>query len=395
MFFVQIKLKKSLFSIVILVLSICFIPHLTIFAADPSNYGFFRVDKSNVKDYPLLTWVYFRDNNGQIWYGSANHLFDFLKADNEDEINTALNIRWGDVSSGADVYDSLSLMGEILIHNKGAASMITNSAYNILELSSTEAHIVTSFYEPLKPICVLLICMYSLMAFVKLVENENTKFRPILKLIFTILVITWLCSHLDQICYLFYSIYNTFLGWMEQQLPYTKVHGASVYSYDELVQMAMAVDGTSFIDSYARVLTELAYIIFGEIILTITLTTTLFLFYSIHLTMAMRCLFLPIVMPSIIDGGKRSKGMNFLKNTLGAALEGGSYILILQAGVSYSSALNTLQNSALSYLFVPFGLLAGLTAARLVTKEITQAISIEFLLIFIGMVIFFCHIPVF
>lgn len=374
-------MKKIRFTGFILVfLSILLISHNKSYAASPANYGFTRITNMDVLDdtgfLDNFGYIYFYDKSGNIWYGKTMNLFYFLKADNGAVMNPYIGTSWSNVSKGADSMDAISFYSEVLRHQFSTVRIIQNAAYNILSFSDLEREFVMQFYPSMQPLVVVFLCIYGIIAFILLVENNRLQRNEILRQLFIFLFVVYICRDFERIMGFFYNFANYFTAWVQDTFnPFTQIGNSLVWKYDDLVDLAMVSDQNTLWNSWDTMLEALFYLIIGNTLFTITGLVALVLFYSIHLVLGMRICLLPFAIPSCIVDWRYSPGMQYIKHMIAECMQGGIYLLVITvAGWAESVTYASMPGDQVGSLIMPFVLIVALTGSKIITNEIVESI---------------------
>lgn len=358
-----------------------FVPKLNSNAADLSDYGFESVTRDLSTSSELLAFIdftslYFYDEFGNIWHGSANDLFSYLKDNHATEINPYVGLPWGDVSRGADAMDALSFASEIIRNDKGGMKQIQNLADSILSFTTSEEAKTRQLMTLLLPLMTLFLSVYFITGYVTMIENHQTSAKDFAKRTLVNLVITWLCGYIDKAPQIIYFCSNYFIDLVKNNFnPYETIGGVTVWRYDELVDLAMKVDNVTFWESWACMATGLFGFVVGGILLIAIALISMFLFYSLHLQLAVRIIFLPIAVPNCLENPRYSSGMNYIKLMIAECLQGAMYLLVFVVVGWYESAsVTALTGLKLTSLFMPIMLLTGLIGSKTLTTAIVDAI---------------------
>ena len=346
---------------------------------EPSDYRIKEVTEEEVEKDLLHNnmVVYFRDSDDVIRGGNAYDVFCYLKTKNKNEINPQYSMKWRLINSQEDRLDAIAFYGEANFGNANILNyMIDNITGTVMQFTDAELVFITQYFSQCVPIFCIMIILYIMKALAELVSHNKASTEEVLKIFLLGLISAWAISKADKIVTIFFSISNSFMTTMSSIINPERVGFSNVYSYEDIVLLAMGCDGNSAWDSIGKVSNSVLHVLWGQILLFIVLIVLTVMTYSVKLKFSLRALFLPFAMTSLPYKGKNSNAVKHLKKMGANALLAGIYTVILSFGIYYNSSFSASsgQSSLMLTFVIPFVILLSMKVADMISEEVINTI---------------------
>ena len=376
------KKIAHMFIYALFLILLLFVPNCaTVYAEEvnPSDYNIKEATEEEVEKNFLHNdmTVYFRDSDNVIRGGNAYNVFRYLKEKNKNEINPQYAMKWRLINSQADSLDAVAFYGEANFGNANILNyLIDNITGNVMQFTDAELVFITQYFSYCIPIFCIMIVLYVMKALAELVAHNKTSMEEVVKVFLLGLLAAWAVSKADKIVTLFFSISNSFMVTMSGIIRPERVGASNVYSYEDIVALAMGCDGDSAWSSIGKVSDSVLHVLWGQVLMFIVLIVLTVMTYSVKLKFSLRALFLPFAMTSFPYKGKNSGAVKHLKKMGANALLAGIYTIILSFGIYYNSSLSASpgQSSLMLTFVMPFVILLSMKVADMISEEVINTI---------------------